>query len=158
MASGLGRLGGLGGRRVPAAWERLRGLADDAPALIVAGLVVTALAVGVLAGINPKLAIAAALALGFAGAVIANVTVGLCLFAVISFLDVLSRIGSSTFGFTKIVGLLLVVSWLATISTRKDGGRDFLSAHPLMTYVLALFVAWSTLSFVWAEVPGEALQ
>jgi O-antigen ligase len=130
---------------------------DTAPAAIAVSVGVLAVGVGVLAGISPQLAIAAALGLGFAALVVANITVGLCLFTVVSFLDVLSNIGGSV-GLTKVIGLLLVMSWLATVSTRQGGGNDFVGAHPTMTYLLAMFVAWSTVSFVWAESPGTALS
>jgi O-antigen ligase len=120
------------------------------------GTALTGLAVGVLAGIDPKLAIGAALGLAFAGLVVANITVGLCLFAIVSFLEVLSRIGGSI-GITKLFGLLLVVSWFAAVSTRdEDGARTFVAVHPTMTYLLAIFVAWSTLSMVWAESSSAA--
>jgi O-antigen ligase len=120
------------------------------------GLAVVGLGVGVLAGIDPKLAIGAAVGLGFAGLVLANITVGLCLFAIVSFLEVLGSIGGSI-GITKVFGLLLVASWFATVSTRQEAAQDFITAHPTMTYLLALFVAWSTLSVVWAESSGVAL-
>jgi O-antigen ligase len=120
------------------------------------GLAIVGLGVGILAGINPKLAIAASVGLGFAVLVIANITVGLCLFAVVSFLDVLGSVGGSI-GVTKLFGLLLVASWLATVSTREEGEQDFITAHPTMAYVLAMFVAWSTLSIVWSESSGAAL-
>src|SRR5262245_63931786 len=61
--------------------------------------------------------------LAFAALVVANITVGLCLFTVVSFLDILSNIGGSV-GITKLIGLLLVLSWFATISTRGESGRD----------------------------------
>lgn len=134
----------------PAPWRE-----DSAQAFIPLGIGLIALGVGVLAGISPKLAIAAALGLGFAALVVANITVGLCLFTVVSFLDILSNIGGSV-GITKLIGLLLVLSWFATVSTRESG-RDFIDAHPTMTYLLAMFVAWSTFSFIWAESPGAAL-
>src|SRR5262249_45368990 len=121
------------------------------------GLAVVSLGVGVLAGIDPKLAIAAALGLGFAGLVIANITVGLCLFVVLSFLEVLGRVGGSI-GATKAFGLLLVVSWLAAVSTRNEAENDFVSVHPTMTYLLAIFLAWSTFSVIWAESNSAVLH
>src|SRR4051812_1154815 len=129
---------------------------DAAPAVIAITVGLLAVGVGVLAGISPQLAIATALGLGFAALVVANITVGLCLFTVVSFLDILSNIGGSV-GLTKVIGLLLVMSWLATVSTRPGGGNDFIAEHPTMAYLLAMFVAWSTFSFVWAESPGAAL-
>jgi O-antigen ligase len=124
--------------------------------VIPVGLALIGLAFGLLAGDSPKLAIGAAVGLGFAGLVIANITVGLCLFAIVSFLEVLSSIGGSI-GVTKVFGLLLVISWFAAASTR-DAGKTFIEAHPSVTYVLAVFVAWSTLSVVWAESSSVAVN
>src|SRR5215218_5596514 len=130
----------------PAPW---RG-APASAVVIPLGLALVGLAVGVLAGIDPKLAIAAAVGLSFAGLVVANITVGLCLFVVISFLEVLGNVGGSI-GITKAFGLLLVASWFAAVSTRNEAENDFITAHPTMSYVLLVFVAWSSLSVLWAE-------
>src|SRR5437763_7554580 len=139
----------------PSTWRRKR---PASAYVIPAGLAVLGLTFGVLAGDSPRLAIAAALGLGFSGLVVANITVGVCLFAVVSFLEVLGSIGGSI-GITKVFGLLLVVSWFAAASTRDDAeGANFISAHPSMTYVLALFVAWSTVSMVWAENSSVVLN
>jgi O-antigen ligase len=129
----------------PAPWR-----SAPASALVIPlGLALVSLAVGVLAGVDPKLAIAAAVGLGFAGLVVANITVGLCLFVAISFLEVLGNVGGSI-GVTKAFGLLLVASWFAAVSTQNEAENDFISVHPTMTYLLAIFVAWSTLSLLWA--------
>jgi putative inorganic carbon (HCO3(-)) transporter len=137
----------------PAPW---RG-APASAVVIPLGLAFVGLAVGILAGIDPKLAIAAAVGLSFAGLVIANVTVGLCLFVVISFLEVLGNVGGSI-GATKAFGFLLVASWFAAVSTRNEAENDFTAAHPTMTYLLAIFVAWSGLSMLWAEHGSAALN
>lgn len=131
-----------------------------APASAIAiplGLAAVGLGVGILAGIDPRLAIAAAVGVSFAGLVIANITAGLCLFVVASFLEVLGNVGGSV-GVTKAFGLLLVVSWLAAVSTRGEAENDFVTAHPTMTYVLAIFLAWSTFSMIWAESSSAVLH
>jgi O-antigen ligase len=123
------------------------------PLAMPAGLAACGIAVGLAAGLDPRLAVAGALGLAFAALVLADITVGLCLFAFIAFLDVLRPTGDSAFGFTKVAGLLLVLSWFATIATRGEAKNDFVSAHPIATYVLASFVAWATLSLLWGEDP-----
>src|SRR4051812_7107268 len=125
--------------------------------VIPGGLAIVSLGVGAPPGIDPKLAIAAALGLGFATLVLSNITVGVCMFAVVSFLEVLGSVGGSI-GITKVFGLLLVGSWFAAASTRDDAEHNFVTAHPSMTYVLAIFVAWSTLSVVWAESSSVAIN
>jgi putative inorganic carbon (hco3(-)) transporter len=142
---------GMLGRRPAGAGPRFERLDTI---LLPIGLTLTALMVGILAGIDPKLAIAAGFGIGFAALVIADVTVGLCLFVVISFLEVLSQIGS--FGITKVIGFLLAMSWFAYVATRKDTEQDFVSSHPLVSYVLLMLVAWAGLSVSWAEFQGAA--
>ena len=113
------------------------------------GAAAIALMIGLLAGVDPKLAVAAALGLGFVLLVLVDITAGLVLFVLVSFIDVAS-VGGAAVSFSKLVGLLLAVSWLAVTATRDDRA-DFFRAHPAITLVAALFIGWSTLSVVWAE-------
>jgi O-antigen ligase len=122
--------------------------------LVLAGL---ALLVGLLAGIDPKMAIVAALGLLFVLGVVSDLAVGLALFAVVSFLDVLPAGGASV-SFAKAAGLLLALAWLATLATRTQTENDFAGAHPMVTYLLILFVAWVGLSSLWAEQPANAFE
>ena len=114
-------------------------------------LAALALGLGVLAGVDPRLAIAAAIGLAFVVLVLGDLTFGLCLFAVVSFLDLLPTLGGSLLSFSKVVGLLIAVSWLAKVSTSDDTRNDFLAAHPVFSYVLGLFLCWTALSLTWAE-------
>lgn len=120
-------------------------------------LLALAVALGLLAGLDPRYALAAAIALAFVAVVIANLSVGICLFAVVSFLDVLP-FGGGAASFSKIAGLLLLVSWLAFLGTQQASRRDFVSAHPLVTYLLLLFLAWAAASMLWAEDAGSTLS
>jgi O-antigen ligase len=113
-----------------------------------------AAALGLLAGVDPSLAVAAALGLVFVALLTANLALGLCLFLIISFLEVLP--GISELSFTKIAGLLLIFSWLGTVAARHEKQEQFFSEHPFATYALTLFLAWATLSALWAESAGEA--
>lgn len=125
--------------------------------LALASLLGLAAALGLLAGLDPRYALAAALGLAFVAIVISDLAVGVCLFAVASFLDVLPFGGSLT-SLSKVIGLLLLVSWVAVLGTQGTSGRDFFAAHPTMTYVLVLFLAWSTASALWAEDGSAALS
>ena len=119
-------------------------------------LAVAAVAVvlGIGAGVDPRIAVAAAIGLAFVALVMADLTVGLCLFAVVAFLDLLPHLGGSLVSFTKIVGFLLAISWLAKVSSSQDSRNDFLAAHPTFSYVLVLFIGWAAVSLTWAEKPG----
>lgn len=121
-----------------------------------AALLGLAVALGLLAGLDPKIAAAAALGLAFTALVLADLTVGMCIFAVVSFLD-LVPFGGASVTFAKVAGLLLAVSWLATLATSADAENDFVAVHPAIAYVLVAFLGWAALSILWAEDPGQAL-
>lgn len=120
------------------------------------GLAGVALALGLLAGLDPTLGVAAALGLAFTLLVLADLSVGLCIFAVMTFLD-LVPVGGASVTFAKAIGLLLAISWLATLLTSRGDQRDLVSAHPVFVYCLLAFLGWAALSVVWAEDMGAAL-
>jgi hypothetical protein len=123
------------------------------PPLTLLALLTAAAASGVLSGVDPKIGVGVAFGLGFAALVLSNVTVGLCVLAFLSFLDVLSTFGALSLA--KIAGLLLAISWIATSTTRRDApslARD----RPWLTTALVCFAAWATLSIVWSESRGTA--
>src|SRR5918911_3104008 len=92
-----------------------------------AALAALAVLRGLAAGVDPRLAIAAAIGLGFVVLVMADLTIGLCLFAIVAFLDVLPHIGGSALSFTKLVGFLLAISWLAQAASGTQPPADFLA-------------------------------
>jgi putative inorganic carbon (hco3(-)) transporter len=117
-------------------------------------LVLVAAAFGWLAAARPVFAVAAALGLVLMALVVLDLTIGLCVFIFVSFIDVLP--GGPAFSLAKVLGLLLALSWLATIATRKDAGGDLFSDHPGAVYLLGLFLAWVSVSTLWAEYGSEA--
>jgi putative inorganic carbon (HCO3(-)) transporter len=123
-----------------------------------AGLFGIAAAVGVLSGIDPRLGLAAAMALGFVTVVMADLAIGLCLYALIAFLNIVPDVGGSFLSFDKVAGGLLAISWLAAVASRKGARRAFITAHPLFAAVLVFFLAWTTLSLTWAGSIGDGVQ
>lgn len=113
-----------------------------------------AVGLGVLAGVDPRLGLAAAIGLAFVVLVMGDLTFGLCVFAVVAFLDLLPALGGSLLSFSKIVGLLLAISWLAKVTSSRDNRNDFMATHPLFTYVLVLFLLFAATSLLWAEDPA----
>lgn len=118
---------------------------------------VGAAAVGILAGFDPKLALIATAGFAFVLVVLADVTIGLCLFALLTFVDQLTAVEDSVLSLTKFVGILLAASWLAGVAT-ANRARTFFSAHPAATYVLALFLTWTALSVVWSESLNASVE
>jgi O-antigen ligase len=121
-------------------------------------LVALAIAMGVGAGYNPKYALAAAFGLAFVAIVMVDVTLGLCAFTFLSFLELLLVTEDKSFSFLKVAGFLLMISWLARISTRRDRSESFVAEHPQFTFILVGFLSWALLSASWAEVPAQAVD
>jgi O-antigen ligase len=118
-------------------------------------LVGLAVVIGLVAGAQPEIAVVAAIALAFVGVVLVDLPLGLCLFAIVAFMDLLPEFGAA-FSFSKLAGLLLAASWLATVATRRQTAGGFVSAYPFVSYALVLFLAWASLSVVWAEDASES--
>ena len=122
---------------------------------LLAGLVLfaTCLVLGGIAGLDPKMAIAASLAIAFVIVAIASLTAGLALFTVVIFLQALVPVSA-----IKLAGLLLALSWLATLAiSRRDRANLFFSAHPGASYVAVAFIGWVALGVAWADNSGDVL-
>jgi O-antigen ligase len=120
----------------------------------IVGLGLACVAIGLLAGVNPEYGFLAAVGIGFTAVVIMDLTLGYVLFTGLTFLDVLS--GSGSFSATKVIGLLLFVSWLARVSTRRLA--SFTAENPALAIAVIAMIGWCALSFAWARSPGTALN
>ena len=86
-----------------------------------AGLLGIGLLIGLLAGIDPRLALIAAFGITFIGITIVSLTAGLCMFAVLAFMDtVIPYETGGALSFPKLMGILLVLSWLGRIATQPE--------------------------------------
>ena len=92
---------------------------------MVAGL---AAPVGLLAGVKPEFAIAAAVAIALLLVIASDLAIGVALFTGLSFFETISGLGGTSV--TKLVGLVLALAWLGTVATQPDAKRDFLRVHP----------------------------
>lgn len=129
----------------------------SAPALpCVALLGILCAAFGVTAGVDPKYGVAGALGLAFVVAVFADLTAGVALFTVLSFLATLS--GGNAVSFTKGAGLLLFMSWMASQATAaRKTVTSVIARHPAMICSIVAFLGWNAVSAAWAASPGSAL-
>jgi O-antigen ligase len=122
-------------------------------------LAMAAALTGVVAGINPVMAIGGALAIAFGLFVFADLAVGVVVFTLLTYFELLPGLSGPALSFTKVAGLVLALSWLARIATRGDAGNvDFLRDHPRVSTALLLFLAWAGLSFFWAESQRGAAE
>jgi len=127
--------------------------ADLSPRVAQAALLAGALGVGLLSGIDPRSAIAAALGIAFMVMVFSDVRIGLYLFTIVAFLDVLPSFGGPLFSAAKVLGLLLAGSWLAAAATRRGGTRGLVATNPMLAYLLGALILFAALSLTWSEMP-----
>lgn len=110
---------------------------------------------GLLAGVEPKYAIAAAIGLVFALAAVSNLAVGVALLVLTVFIESSALLPISG---TKFAGLVLVLAWVIRLSTKPSGSeRLIFSELPGFSYLLTLFLGWVLLSTLWAENTANAL-
>jgi O-antigen ligase len=116
-------------------------------------VVFAALLVGVAAAVSPQLAIAGVLALALVPIVLTRPIFGLCALVFMSFLEAYASM-TGALSLSKMLGALLVLAWLAVVTTRGPNERRALvGREPLLVAALLLFTAWVGMSLVWAEVP-----
>src|SRR5262245_24249496 len=112
-----------------------------------------ALAIGLLAGVQPKLAVAAVIALVFAAIVVTNLAVGLVALVALAFFEDYSTLAGGV-SLTKLVGLLLALALLARIAAGRPEereSRDLVAQHRGLVVIAILFMAWAVISLAWAE-------
>ncbi len=115
-----------------------------------------ALAIGALSGIKPSYGILGAFGLIFVGVVLTNLQVGFAALMLLAYLEVLTE--GAGLSLSKVAGILIVVAWIATASTRSRRVRNFFVEHAGYTYLLLAFLGWSAISTAWSPSPGTALQ
>ncbi len=110
---------------------------------------------GFTAGVDPKVAIAISFALAFVIVVVADLAAGLVLFTFLAFLEIVP-FGGPALSFTKLLGLLLLISWLAVMAAQRQVRLDAAVVRPLV-YLVGGLLGWVLLSATWADDPGESL-
>lgn len=116
-----------------------------------------AVALGLLAGIDARLAISAALAIAFTLLALADLTVGLALFTFLGFIVVVPNFAGDTLSVVKIAALPLLVSWIAVVTRDNSARRTLIAVHPTFSLAMVLLLAWVALGAIWAE-DGGAVQ
>ncbi len=124
--------------------------------LLAAGLAVSSLSMGILAGVDPALAIGLTLGLVLLIIAMANLTAGICLLAFLTFLETVLPAG--VLSISKVVGLVLVLSWFALITAGERDQREGIFSPAAFLFVLISLVAWAAVSAVWAEDSGAAID
>lgn len=113
--------------------------------------------VGLLAVVNPVVAVAVSVAIAFGTLVLADLSLGLALFAFsASLFEAVPEFAS--FSVAKAIGLALVVSWLAALAVRPSVRGELFAEMPGFTALLALLAAWAVASVLWAEDSTRTLS
>ena len=148
---------------VPAGWgsgggRRFGRLSDIDLGLWVgtAGFAGLAALIGLIAGIDPALAIGAALGLVFALLAFTNLAAAVVVFSFLAFLEFAVPSGAAV-ALSKGAGLLLAMAWLARVATARGRESTFLTAFPGITYLLLAYLGWGVLSVTWSPDASETL-
>lgn len=115
--------------------------------LVVPLALLLALVLGLLAAAAPTIAIALALMIPLLALILSDLAAGLAVLIVVGFVAILPTSGSLSVD--KAVGLVLVLGWLALLTTR-EGGLRFFRDHPQLTWVIVAFLVWNAISLTWA--------
>lgn len=117
------------------------------------GLAGVAAAIGVLAGANPTLAIAMALACAFVGIAFSNFTLALAIYCYDP-----AGIGVDESVIARVAVVVLVVAWVGLALSERWKREEMLSAFPAASRLVAVFLGWVLLSIAWAADPATALE
>ena len=115
---------------------------------LIAGL---AAIVGILAGIDPRMGIAAAVGIALLVATMQSLLAGLTGFIFLSFLELVPSLTGPTLSLSKVAGGVLVLTWLATASRQEVRRQEFFGSFPALTGLMVLFLLWTGISILWAE-------
>ncbi|MEA2169654.1 MAG: hypothetical protein QOF76_2954, partial [Solirubrobacteraceae bacterium] len=126
---------------------------DPTRIVTIGGILGTAGLLGLLAVINPAIAIGFAFAAAFVLIAITNLTAGVAVVAFLAFTEVLPGLGSLSAA--KLAGGVIALSWIAAATTRTDRPRQFFGAHGNATALILLFIAWITVGATWAQDPSQ---
>jgi O-antigen ligase len=112
---------------------------------------ILAVGLGLLAGKDAEIALGACAALVFIAVLLADYLLAVGIFFVSTFLSLPGTVA-------KGIGMVLVLAWIAMVTTRRGRDfEDFALEHKGMTALLLAFVAWTLLGTTWATSPSAVL-
>jgi O-antigen ligase len=123
---------------------------------LLAACAAIAIVVGALSGAQPRLGVLAAIGIVFVTVVLTNLLLGFATMVLFAYLEVLTVVGGVSLA--KIAGVLVVVAWIAVVSTRGRQERSLFNDHPGLTYLVLAFLGWSAMSVAWSQSSGVALE
>ena len=130
--------------------------APSAIRLLAPGACAAAAVLGLVAALQPLIAVGLVAGLIFAYFVFSDLAAGFAVLAFLGFLDTLPTSGALSLD--KAAGLLLALAWVAKYTAGGVDKRDFFGDYPLLTWALIAFFGWAVLSLLWAPQTGTALE
>ncbi len=131
-------------------------LAEPPAWLPVALVVPIFIALGLIAGRNPAIAVVLALGLVFVLVAVSDLAAGVALLVLIVFVESSPVLAVSA---EKLSGLVLVLAWVIRISTQSSRQtRLIFTDYPGLSYLFVLFLGWVLLSSTWAENTAGAFD
>lgn len=121
------------------------------PPRLVLPLAGLATLVGVLAVQSPALAVVAVAGLAFVVLALRSLVGGLCVFTVLIFFEQVPGVGEGGLSPTKVVGAVLVISWLLVLARDGRFAPVLLRDRPLFAGAAIFLVAWALASRLWAS-------
>lgn len=106
---------------------------------------------GLLAGVNPKLAIVLVCASTFLLVALSRLWVAICAFTGLVFVDVVRFQGNEDLSMAKAAVVVLVIAWLAAMALPRSASRDLVRDHPGLAWLLVAFACWVGASAIWAD-------
>ena len=123
-------------------------------ALIGAAALLSGLLVGVAIAVDVPMGIALATGICYAPLVLINLPLGLCLWIVLVFIEAFPIVSVGP----TAAAILIALSWLGTLRTRRELIAEVLARHRLMIASLGLFLVWLTLSAIWARDASQVFD
>ncbi len=113
-----------------------------------------ALLTGVLIAIRVSLGLAAVVALLYAPLIFLNLSLGLTLWTPLTFMESLQLPWSGP----AVVSVLLLAAWIGTLSANRQARAAVFANQRWVLVSVVLYLLWITLSLLWSENPGLALE
>lgn len=119
---------------------------------IVGTAAAAAVLAGTVSGVDPRVAVLLTVGVAFAAVVFADLFAGFAVMVLFAFLETLSVLGGVSLA--KMAGALLLLAWLAAMTTHGRRSRNFFVERPGLAYLLLAFVGLNAISLAWSEEIG----
>lgn len=119
------------------------------------GVAVLAAVLGIVAVLDPTVALFAVFGIVFIALAMLNLTTGVVLFTLlVGVIEVIPGLGEVSAA--KLAAGVLVVAWAGSMVTGATQRRQLVGAAPALTVAAMLLIAWAAASMLWAEDSGRA--